>query len=109
MSVAQAARDLEGHENVLRKWVREATANPQQAFPGQGVMKPEHADLERLRKENTKLRMEPDLLKKAAAHFEGVDATFGFVARHRGTLPLATMCEALGVSRSGFYAWLSRP
>jgi len=34
---------------------------------------------------------------------------FGFVAKHRGAWPLAMMCEALGVSRSGFYAWLSRP
>lgn len=34
---------------------------------------------------------------------------FGFVAKHRGTWPLAMMCEAIGVSRSGFYAWLSRP
>lgn len=34
---------------------------------------------------------------------------FGFVAKHRGTRPLAMMCEALGISRSGFYAWLSRP
>ena len=34
---------------------------------------------------------------------------FGFMAKHRGTWPLAMMCEALGVSRSGFYAWLSRP
>ena len=34
---------------------------------------------------------------------------FGFVAKHRGTWPLTMMCEALGVSRRGFYAWLSRP
>ncbi len=33
---------------------------------------------------------------------------FGFVAKHRGAWPLAMMCEALGVSRSGFYAWLTR-
>ena len=69
VSVAQASRDLEVHENVLRKWMREATADPQQAFPGQGVMKPEQAELDSLRKENTKLRMERDLLKKAAAYF----------------------------------------
>ena len=34
---------------------------------------------------------------------------FGFVAKHRGTWPVAWLCEALGVSRSGFHAWLKRP
>ena len=34
---------------------------------------------------------------------------FGFCAKHRGTWPVALMCEALDVSRSGFYAWLTRP
>lgn len=34
---------------------------------------------------------------------------FGFVAKHRGAWPVLLMCEALGVSRTGFYAWLSRP
>ena len=32
-------------------------------------MRPEQAELERFRKENAKLRMERDLLKKAAAYF----------------------------------------
>jgi transposase len=69
VSVAQTARDLDVHENVLRKWVREASADPQHAFPGQGVMKPEQAEIERLRKEVAKLKMERDILKKAAAYF----------------------------------------
>lgn len=34
---------------------------------------------------------------------------FGFMAKHRGIWPVALMCGALGVSRSGFYAWLVRP
>ena len=34
---------------------------------------------------------------------------FGFVAKHRGAWPVGMMCGALGVSRSGFYAWLARP
>ena len=34
---------------------------------------------------------------------------FGFVAKHRGAWPVLMVCEALGVSRSGFYAWLTRP
>ena len=69
VTVAQAARDLDVHENVLRKWIREAMADPQEAFPGKGLMKPEQAEIERLRKEVTKLKMERDILKKAAAYF----------------------------------------
>lgn len=34
---------------------------------------------------------------------------FDFVAKHRVAWPVELICEALGVSRSGFYAWLSRP
>jgi putative transposase len=34
---------------------------------------------------------------------------FGFIAKHRGIWPVAWMCDALGVSRSGFFAWLRRP
>ena len=33
----------------------------------------------------------------------------GFVAKHRGAWPVSMMCEALGISRSGFYGWLMRP
>lgn len=41
VSVSQAARDLDLHKNVLRKWVREQAADPGSAFPRHGVMKPE--------------------------------------------------------------------
>ena len=33
---------------------------------------------------------------------------FAFVAKHRGIWPVSWICEALGVSRSGFHAWLKR-
>ena len=46
VAVAQAARDLDLHENVLCKWVREAEADPQSAFPGNGQMKPEQQEIE---------------------------------------------------------------
>ena len=69
VSVAQAARDLGLHENVLRKWVRELSTDPVQAFPGHGQMKTEQAEIAALRKEVAKLKMERDILKKAAAWF----------------------------------------
>lgn len=69
VTVARAARDLDVHENVLRKWVKDFAADPQAAFPGQGQMKAEHAEIERLRREVTRLKGERDILKKAAAFF----------------------------------------
>jgi transposase len=69
VNVAQAARDLDFHENVLRKWVRDHAADPAQAFPGHGQIKPERLEIERLKREVAKLRAERDILKKAAAYF----------------------------------------
>ena len=69
VSAAQAARDLDVHENVLRKWVKEFAADPQHAFPAQGQMKPEQLEIERLRREVVRLKAERDILKKATAFF----------------------------------------
>ena len=69
VTVAQAARDLDLHENLLRKWVKDFAADPQHAFPGQGQMKPEQLEIERLRREVQKLKAERGILKKAAAYF----------------------------------------
>ena len=33
---------------------------------------------------------------------------FVFIAKHRTIWPVAWLCEAMGVSRSGFHAWLNR-
>ena len=69
VAASQAAKDLDIHENVLRKWVREQRRDPQQAFPGNGQMKSELAEIARLKKENAKLRMERDILKKTVGIF----------------------------------------
>lgn len=34
---------------------------------------------------------------------------FAFIAKHRGIWPTGWLCGALGVSRGGWYAWLTRP
>jgi transposase len=69
VTAAQAARDLDLHENLLRKWLQAYRQDAGQAFPGAGVQAPEQAELARLRKEVAKLKMERDILKKAAAFF----------------------------------------
>jgi transposase len=69
VAIMQAARDLGVHETMIRAWVKEFGEDPQQAFPGKGVMKPEQAEIERLKKEVAKLKMGRDILKKAAAYF----------------------------------------
>jgi putative transposase len=33
---------------------------------------------------------------------------FAFIAKHRSIWPVAWLCEALDVSRSGFHAWKNR-
>ena len=86
VSVKQAALDLNVHENVLRKWVKDFSADPQHAFPGQGQVKPEQLEIERLRREVQKLKAERDILKKPPLLREGMDMKFGFVALAGGLL-----------------------
>lgn len=69
VGLKQVARDLDVGEGILRRWVKEFSADPGQAFPGPGQMKLEQAELERLRRENAKVKAERDILKKAAAFF----------------------------------------
>ena len=69
VTVAQASRDFGVHGTVLRRWVQECVADSPQAFPGQGQMKPEQAELARLRREIIKLKAGRDISKKAAAYF----------------------------------------
>src|SRR5437773_2728363 len=69
VSAAQAARDLGVGQSVLSRWVREAADDAPNAFPGHGQMKPDQAEVERLKREIVKLKAERDILKKAAAYF----------------------------------------
>jgi transposase len=69
VAAAQAGKDLDVHENVLRKWMRELRQEPEEAFPGNGKQRAADAEIARLRKEVAKLKMERDILKKAAAYF----------------------------------------
>ncbi len=74
VTMAQAARDLDLNVNVLRSWVRALREDPAEAFPGEGQQTPEQAELTRLRREVVRLKMERDILKKAAVYL-GTEST----------------------------------
>nr|GAJ37835.1 hypothetical protein BDOA9_0204530 [Bradyrhizobium sp. DOA9] len=57
----QAGRELDVHENVLCKWIKQFGFDPVQTFPDHGQMKPEQQELERLRREVAKLEAERDI------------------------------------------------
>ena len=63
----ETAHDLEIRPDMLRKWKKKFESDGQCAFPGSGHLKPEEEELRRLRRENERLRMERDILKKAVA------------------------------------------
>jgi transposase len=66
-TVAAAARDLGLTESSLRNWVEQAHADRTKGRTG--LTTEERAELASLRKDNRELRMERDILKKAAAFF----------------------------------------
>ena len=54
-TMAQPARDLHLHINVLHKRVSDHGGDPDNGLPGHGQMRPEQIEIERRRCENAKL------------------------------------------------------
>jgi transposase len=65
-TVAATARALDLAESALRLWVRDAEREARRTGP---LSNGERKELEQLRRDNRTLRMERDILKKAAAFF----------------------------------------
>jgi transposase len=68
-SQAEAARSLGINSNMLSRWIRENKSNDGQAFRGNGKLTPDQEEIRRLKEENKRLKMEKDILKKAATFF----------------------------------------
>lgn len=68
-SVPQIAVDMGIHPNTLYRWVQQYSEKPQEAFPGIGHMTSEAETVRQLKRENERLKMERDILKKAMAIF----------------------------------------
>jgi transposase-like protein len=93
VSYAQASQDLKVHPTQLRNWVKALADDPQDAFPGQGRMKPEQLEIAQLKREVAKLKAERDILKKAAV---------GSIGRRNSLRELSRRsCEAKSFSGTG--------
>ena len=68
-NISEAARNPGIDHNTLRRWKKQLETDESEAFPGNGKLTSEKEELQRLRKENAKLKMERDILKKAAVFF----------------------------------------
>ena len=67
-TVTEIARELGVSPEGLRGWVNRDKADRGEGKPGE-LTSTEREELKRLRKENAELRMEKDILRKAAAYF----------------------------------------
>lgn len=67
-TVYQASQDLDLTETALRRWIAEAERSALPVVAGE-LSQEEREELRRLRRENQRLQLERDFLKKAAAFF----------------------------------------
>jgi len=67
--IAEAARNLGIHENLLYKWKKQYLEDTAAAFPGKGHLKPQDEELRQLSRKLADVEQERDILKKALAIF----------------------------------------
>jgi transposase len=68
-SIVEIARDLGVSDSTLSNWVRADREAQARAADPEGLSESEREELKRLRRENVDLRMDREILRKAAAYF----------------------------------------
>ena len=112
-SVAQIERDLGVSAGCLRHGRAQAR---RAAAAGTTVdhLAEQARELQRLRRENVRLRAQREILKKAVAMTQRVPRAsiterYRWRAAQRTSHPVQRLCTAFGVAPSGLDAWLKRP
>ena len=62
--ISEVARELGVAQSLLHRWKKKYEEGKIDPFPGKGRLSPEDEELRQLRRENNRLRMERDILKK---------------------------------------------
>jgi transposase InsO family protein len=109
-SVAEAARSLGVHETLLRSWKQAAEAQGERAFPGPGKLPPlRGGEPPPAGREQAAPGGARHPKKSYGALRPGGAVIFRFIEEHRDRWPVRVLCQALGVSLAGYYAWRERP
>ena len=115
-ATGKSAREIEDDLGItggrLYRWKRQLEAQGEDSFPGQGRMPAADEELRHLQRELGIVKQERDILKKQWPRLRRLAAKqmrFQFIEDYRRELPVNRMCEVLEVSRSGYYAWHTRP
>ena len=66
-NLSATARDLGLHPSMLQQWKQTLSSSSENPFPGQG--NPTDPEMARLKRENTRLQEEVEILKKAVGIF----------------------------------------
>lgn len=107
----ELAAEFELSNQAVRNWIRQADLDAGKRTDG--LTSEERTELCTLRKKVKQLTIEREILSKAAAWFARETETlpkrvFRLVKSHPAKYRISTMCRTLGVSTSGYYAWLLR-
>ncbi len=70
---SKVAADLGVSNSALVKWIRDYKKHGSGAFPGKGLLAPADDELKQLQRDNRRLTMERDLLKKTIVLFAELD------------------------------------
>jgi putative transposase len=109
-SIRRLAYELGISDQTLRNWIKQAQIDRGER---EGLSTEEREELRLLRKENRVLREEREILKKPKDLLrEGRRnsvSCYRLIEAEKATHSVPLLCRTLAVSRSGYYAWKSRP
>ena len=105
----EVPRELDIRTSSLYRWKRQFEKDRNESFPGNGKLKARDEELEKLRREVTKLRAENAFPKKSVRLLrQGPAVKYERIEEERGRTPVRWLCSALEISPRGCYSWRRR-
>ncbi|WP_430640268.1 IS3 family transposase [Denitrovibrio acetiphilus] len=111
LSVAEVSRQLSLSEQTLRNWIKKHKEGSLKDKSGSRTVTELEAEVSRLKKELSQVRLEREILKKA----NGVPCTRASeryaqveALNRENSFPITAICKTLKVSRSSYYSWINR-